>query len=224
MSMFSRTPKPGHRWSVLIAGPLVVLSACSTSNGQYPGDPITTESATATQTIPFDAVADVSDAGNLVALSTHIFTGRVDGVAGTQSLGATPETQYDVTTAVAIKGSVGRLVVVNQQSGTRDGVYLSVGVDEPFISGNWYLFATRVLETKNWFTVIPGAGTVTISADDARNTSSAPLARLITALRNNPHSSITQTPLPSTPTMTFPLPTPGEQHLPPSSPAQTTPR
>ena len=77
------------------------------------------ESATATSTAHADSITDTSDLRNLMAISTHVFTGRVESAAGTKALGPLPETQYSVLTKTAIKGEVPESVVVNQQGGAR---------------------------------------------------------------------------------------------------------
>jgi hypothetical protein len=121
-----------------------------------------------------------------------------------------------------VKGTVGRTVVINQQGGTVAGVYMSLGGDVPPVPGQWYLFATRILESKGWFTVIPVVGDVPISEQDARDVSSPPIAALTEAMRANSEATISEPPPVTSPTLTFPLPKPGDYHPPPSSPPQPT--
>lgn len=182
-----------------------------------------TESATTTVTSPFDPATDVSDLRNLMAASTHVFSGRVDGLAGSKTLNSFPETQYTVTIGVQLKGQASTTVIVNQQGGTRNGTYMSLGGDRPLTTGQWYLFATRTLQSEGWFTLIPVYGDVKISEDQATNPNSEPLAAAAAAHNKNlqgaPRPSITA---PVTPSLTFPIPAPGDQHAPPPSPPQPT--
>lgn len=199
---------------------VMVLSGCGdtiTNGGTAP-----TESASSTANVDYDSVTDTSVLRNLMAISTHVFSGRVDGLAGSQALGADPETQYDVTTGLAVKGEVAQSVIVNQQGGTRDGVYISVNGDIPLQEGQWYLFATRSSRSKGWFTVIPVNGDVKITEQQALDPSSAPLASATEALENNPQGRLIVPPTSSSPTLTFPIPTPGGEYPPPPSPPQPT--
>ncbi|MFD0838223.1 hypothetical protein [Williamsia serinedens] len=123
--------------------------------------------------MPIDHVADVSDPYNLVALSTNIFTGRIDGQSGVKALGSLPETQYRVTTGLNVKGTVPQTVVLNQQGGRFGDRYISFGGDRPLEIGQWYLFFTRYLQRENWYTVIPVHGDKPISEADANNNASA---------------------------------------------------
>lgn len=157
-----------------------------------------------------------------MAISTHVFSGGVDGLAGSKALGADPETQFDVTTGLAVKGEVAQNVIVNQQGGTRDGVYISVNGDIPLQEGQWYLFATRSSRSEGWFTVIPVNGDVKITEQQALDPSSKPLASVTEALHSNPQGRLIVPPTSSSPTLTFPIPTPGEEYPPPPSPPQPT--
>ncbi len=174
---------------------------------------------TATSTALVSLVDDTSDLANLMAIATHVFTGRVDAPAGTTALGAIPETQYRVRTGVAVKGSVPGEVVVNQQGGITDRVYVSVNGDTPLEVGQWYLFATRYLEAQNWYTLIPVDGRTPVTEQQGRDPGSPPLAAAAAALRAGPQARVEPSESPS-PSLTFPRPRPGDHHPPPPSPAQ----
>ena len=176
------------------------------------------ESATATSTAHADSITDTSDLRNLMAISTHVFTGRVESAAGAKALGRLPETQYSVLTKTAIKGEVFESVVVNQRGGVKDGVYISVNGDTPLKVGQWYLFATRYLESEEWYTLIPVDGRKPVTEQQARDRASAPLAGAEAAVRANPQSRLAP-PDPPSPSMTFPIPQPGDRNPPPPSPA-----
>lgn len=175
-----------------------------------------TEPATATVTVHPDSAIRITDLRGLMANSTHVFTGRVESTAGTIALDDTPQTQYSAMVGIALKGDVPQSVIVNQQGGTRDGVYTSVGGDKPLTIGQWYLFATRYLGTRAWYTVIPVPGREPMTEQQARDTNSEPLAAARNALRASPQSNVAPPETPS-PTMTFPIPSPGDQHPPPPS-------
>lgn len=201
-----------------IAGVLAAaaLSACGEQTINEGIPPL--ESATATSTANADSVTDTSDLRNLMAISTHVFTGRVESAAGTKALGPIPETQYSVLTATSIKGEVPESVVVNQQGGVKDGTYISVNGDTPLRIGQWYLFATRYLESEKWYTLVPVDGRKSVTEQQARDSTSAPLAAAAAALRANPQGRLAP-PDPPSPSMTFPLPQPGDRNPPPPSPA-----
>ena len=213
-----------HRMACAAAVAVAMLAGCVDSKGdsQWPGGLVTLDSATSTLVMPYDPVADTTDPRNLVAMATHIFTGQVAALSGTESLGGGPETQYDVTVGVVVKGTVARTALVNQQGGTVAGVYMSLGGDVPLAPGQWYLFAARILESKGWFTVIPVVGDVPISEQDARDVGSPPITVLTEAMHANPEATIIVPPPVSSPTLTFPLPKPGDYHPPPWSPPQPT--
>ncbi len=172
---------------------------------------------TATSTVPASSVTDTSDLANMMAISTHVFTGRVEAPAGTIALDAVPETQHRVRTGVSVKGSVPENVVVNQQGGITDRVYISVNGDTPLRVGQWYLFATRHLEAQNWYTLIPVDGRTPVSEQQAHDPSSPPLAAAAAAMRAQARVEPSESPSPS---LTFPTPQPGDHHPPPPSPAQ----
>lgn len=151
-----------------------------------------------------------------MAISTHVFTGRVESAAGTKALGPIPETQYSVFTTTSLKGDVPQSVTVNQQGGTKDGVYLSVNGDSPLRVGQWYLFATRYLQAENWYTVVPVDGHKPITETQARDKASAPLAAALSALRVDPQNRLAP-PEPPSPSLTFPTPQPGDENPPPPS-------
>ncbi|MGX7697716.1 hypothetical protein ACWPN4_22795 [Gordonia polyisoprenivorans] len=174
---------------------------------------------TATSTVSASSVTDTSDLANLMAISTHVFTGRVDAPAGTTALDAIPETQYRVRTGVSVKGSVPEEVVVNQQGGIADRVYYSVNGDTPLAVGQWYLFATRHLEAQNWYTFIPVDGRTPVTQQQAHDTGSPPLAAATAAMGTHPRARVEPSESPS-PSLTFPTPRPGDHHPPPPSPAQ----
>lgn len=199
--------------SVLAAA---ALSACGEQTVNDGAPPL--ESATATSTANADSVTDTSDLRNLIAISTHVFTGRVESAAGTKALGPIPETQYSVLTATSIKGKVPESVVVNQQGGVKDGTYISANGDTPLKIGQWYLFATRYLESEKWYTLVPVDGRKPVTEQQARDSASAPLAAAAAALRANPQGRLAP-PDPPSPSMTFPIPQPGDRNPPPPSPA-----
>lgn len=174
---------------------------------------------TATSTVSASSVTDTSDLVNLMAIATHVFTGRVDAPAGTTALDAIPETQYRVRTGVSVKGSVPETVVVNQQGGITDRVYISINGDTPLTVGQWYLFATRYLEAQNWYTLIPVDGRTPVTEQQAHDPGSPPLAASATALRAGPQARVEPSGSPS-PSLTFPTPQPGDHHPPPPSPTQ----
>lgn len=220
MSIYSTRQVYRLRASI-VAISVLGITACGTANVQEAGT-VSTESATSTQSVNLDSIADTKDPRNLTALSTHIFTGQVNALAGSESLNTTPETQFSVTVGTSLKGSVPKQVVVNQQGGTQKGIYISFNGDKPLTVGQWYLFSTRILERKNWYTTIPVDGSVPISAAEATNKLSAPLARLTAAIAANPQARIIDPQVPNTPTLTFPTPTPGEENPPPPSPRPTS--
>ena len=221
VNVYERSP---HRMACAAAVTVAILAGCGDSEGdsQWPGGVVTLDSATSTLVMPYDPVADTTDPRNLVAMATHIFTGQVVALSGTEALSAGPETQYDVTVGVVVKGTITRTAVINQQGGTVAGVYMSLGGDVPLVPGQWYLFATRILESKSWFTVIPVVGDVPISEQDARDVNSPPITVLTQAMRVNPEATIIEPPPATSATLTFPLPTPGDYHPPPPSPPQPT--
>ncbi|MFE0750868.1 hypothetical protein [Gordonia sp. NPDC058843] len=200
----------GSDWEV---DPATESVLSSTANTEVP------DGATATSTVSASSVTDTSDLANLMAISTHVFTGRVESGAGTTALDSIPETQYLVRTGVSIKGSVPEEVVVNQQGGITDRVYISVNGDTPLTVGQWYLFATRYLEAQNWYTLIPVHGRTPVTQQQAYDPASPPLAAAATALRAHPHSR-PAIPDSASPSLTFPTPQPGDHHPPPPSPAQ----
>jgi hypothetical protein len=106
-----------------------------------------------------------------------------------------------------VKGTVRQDVVVNQQGGMVDGIYLSLGGDRPLVTGRWYLFATRILESKGWFTLIPVSGDVEITEDQARDPASPPIARVNQAMQDNPQATIVTPPPATSTSLTFPIPT-----------------
>ena len=114
---------------------VAMLAGCGDSEGdsQRPGGVATLDSATSTLVMPYDPVADTTDPRNLVAMATHIFTGQVAALSGTEALSAGSETQYDVTVGVVVKGTVPGTALVNQQGGTVAGVYMSLGGDVPLV-------------------------------------------------------------------------------------------
>jgi hypothetical protein len=215
------------RWTLTAVVAMAVgsVTACGGSEGDPPvvGGVPSVESVASTQVVYPDSVADTSDIRNLVALSTHIFSGQVLAVAGTEALSASPETQFNVLTGLTLKGEVAKDVVVNQQGGTAGGVYISFDGDTPLVAGQWYLFATRILESKKWFTLIPVHGDVKITEEQARNVSSQPLAAVAAAIKDNPGGHLAPPSTQTSPPLTFPIPTPGEHHPPPPSPPQPTP-
>ena len=172
---------------------------------------------TATSTVSASSVTDTSDLANLMAIATHVFTGRVDAPAGTTALDAIPETQYRVPTGVSVRGSVPGEVVVNQQGGITDRVYISVNGDTPLAVGQWYLFATRYLDAQNWYTLIPVNGRTPVTEQQAHDPSSPPLAAAAAAMRADSDGWPAS---PDPPSLTFPTPRPGDHHPPPPSPAQ----
>ena len=221
VNVYERSP---HRMACAAAVAVAMLAGCGDSKGdsQWPGGLVTLDSATSTLVMPYDPVADTTDPRNLVAMATHIFTGRVAALSGTAPLSGGPETQYDVSVGVVVKGTIARTAVINQQGGTVAGVYMSLGGDVPLVPGQWYLFATRILESKSWFTIIPVVGDVPINEQDARDVNSPPITILTQAMRVNPEATIIEPPPATSATLTFPLPTPGDYHPPPPSPPQPT--
>lgn len=175
---------------------------------------------TATSTVSASSVTDTSDLANLIGISTHVFTGRVDAPAGTAALDAIPETQYRVRTGVSIKGSVPKSVVVNQQGGITDRVYYSVNGDTPLTVGQWYLFATRYLKAQNWYTLIPVDGRTPVTEQQAHDPGSPPLAAAAASLRARRPQARVEPSESTSPSLTFPTPQPGDHHPPPPSPAQ----
>lgn len=174
---------------------------------------------TATSTVSASSVTDTSDLANLMAIATHVYTGRVEAPAGTTALDTIPETQYRVRTGISVKGSVPEEVAVNQQGGITDRVYISVNGDTPLTVGQWYLFATRHLEAQNWYTLIPVDGRTPVTEQQAHDPSSPPLAAAAAAMRTHPPTRVEPSESPS-PTLTFPTPQPGDHHPPPPSPPQ----
>ncbi|MFI8774895.1 hypothetical protein ACIGKQ_22420 [Gordonia sp. NPDC062954] len=208
-----------RRTAITVAVAVTALGVAGCGHTQVNQGIPPTESATATSTVEADSVTDTSELRNLMAISTHVFTGRVESGAGTRALGPIPETQYSVLTATSLKGEVAQSVTVNQQGGTQDGVYISVDGDHPLTVGQWYLFATRYLESEKWYTIVPVDGHTPITEQQARDTSSPPLAAALAAQRANPHNQLTSDDPPS-PSLTFPIPQPGDQNPPPPSTPQ----
>ncbi|WP_374610376.1 hypothetical protein [Gordonia sp. (in: high G+C Gram-positive bacteria)] len=220
---------PLHRqWRTATAAACVVIAAAVTGCApDWEVDPATESvlsstsvvpEVTATSTVSASSGTDTSDLANLMAIATHVFTGRVDGQAGTTALDAIPETQYRVRTGVSIKGSVPESVVVNQQGGITDRVYISVNGDTPLAVGQWYLFATRYLKAQNWYTLIPVDGRTPVTEQQAHDPGSPPLAAAAAATPARPRAGVErESPSPS---LTFPTPRPGDHHPPPPSPTQ----
>lgn len=183
------------------------------------------ESATATSIIEADSITDTTKLRNLLAISTHVFTGRVESTAGTKALGAIPETQYSVSTGTALKGDVPQTVTVNQQGGTsEDGAYISLNSDAPLKVGQWYLFATRYLDTENWYTVIPVNGHRPITEQQARDKTAQPVAEALAEVKANPQNRFAPAD-PPPPPLTFPVPRPGDKtQPPPHSPPPSIPQ
>lgn len=110
--------------------------------------------------IHFQYPADFSDDRILVGASHNIFVGKVIKQVGNKSIGAAPETQFEVEVIDNIKGDLKGVVVVNQMGGYMDGI-LYVIHDDIVIpgeekkntllnSGETYLFASRFNENENW--------------------------------------------------------------------------
>lgn len=196
---------------------VLTVSGCGDSQVNE-GIPLT-EKATTTAFAQADSVTDTTDLSNLMAISTHVFTGRVESGAGSKALGPVPESQYAILTATSLKGAVPQSITLNQQGGVLDGVYISVNGDTPLTVGQWYLFATRYLPDENWYTVIPVDGHKPITEQQARDRTSPPLAAATAALRSNPQDRLAPASPPSPP-MTFPIPQPGDNNPPPPSPTQ----
>lgn len=196
---------------------VLTISGCGDSQVNVGIPP--SESATATSFVQAGSVTDTADLRNLMAISTHAFTGRVESGAGSTALGPVPESQYAILTATSLKGEVPQGITLNQQGGVRDGVYISVNGDEPLTVDRWYLFATRYLPEERWYTVIPVDGHTPITELQAHDRKSPPLAAATAALRSNPQGLLAPAAPPS-PSMTFPIPQPGDDNPPPPLPRQ----
>ncbi|MCP2195999.1 hypothetical protein [Williamsia deligens] len=180
-----------------------------------------TGSASTTRVVDVSSVADTSILTNLVAISTNIFSGRVESALGAKALGALPETQFRVTAAVSLKGTVPSSLTLNQQGGITDGAYTSINGDRPLRIGQWYLFYTRYLDSLNWYTVVSEDGHPAITETEADDSESTPLSTTAAAVRSNPQNQFVVPSPNSTPTLTFPPPPPpGREYPPPSSPPQ----
>lgn len=207
----------------LAAAVMLSLSACGDGTTEAGMSRSVTASAPSTVLAEADSITDTSDIRNLMALATHVFTGQVQAASGSKALGPIPETQFTVNTAISLKGQVGKTVTVNQQGGMAEGVYVSVGGDKPLEVGRWYRFAARYLESERWYTVIPVHGDVEVSEQEAREKSSEPITAAVEALQDNPQGRLDLPPTtPPSPTLTFPIPTPGEENPPPPSAPQPT--
>ncbi|WP_067990909.1 hypothetical protein [Nocardia pseudobrasiliensis] len=109
---------------------------------------------------------DPGDQRQLAGWADAIFVGTVVEKSGTDTRMSTlPETQFRVTMIKALKGELPDSVTVNQQGGYVTGKGELVLVDnDPLISaGKSYLFATRFLPEKNWYTVAPRIGDVELT-------------------------------------------------------------
>lgn len=207
----------------LVAAAIAAAVATSCGQSQINVGIPPTGAPTSTSVVDVSSVVDTSVLMNLVAISTNIFTGRVDSVTAGKALDPPlPETQFAVTAAVSVKGAVPQSVTVNQQGGVRDGVYISVDGDRPLRVGQWHLFFARFLDSQNWYTVIPVDGHVEITESEARDVSSGPAAAAADAVRANPRNQFAAPSLaPTGPTLTFPPPPPpGVVFSPPPSPPQ----
>ena len=116
-------------------------------------------------------IADFHDKRTLVGASHHVFTGTVMKQIGTKQHGSLPETQFTVQVLENIKGTLPKVVTVNQQGGLleTDGEVSLVLVngDPQLIPGESYLFATRYLADEKWHTVIPNFGDIKIEGNVA---------------------------------------------------------
>ncbi|MBE7158300.1 MAG: hypothetical protein INR62_07675 [Rhodospirillales bacterium] len=203
----------------VVAACTVLTAACGQSQVNTGIPPTATPSST--QVVDADSVVDTSNLTNLAAISTNIFTGRVESALGAKALGQLPETQFSVTPAVSLKGNVPQTVTLNQQGGNKDGVYISVNGDRPLQIGQWYLFYTRFLESEKWYTVVAADGHTKVTESQARDLASAPLAATVSALRANPQNRFAAPPASTTPSLTFPPPpAPGKELPPPPSTPQ----
>lgn len=114
-----------------------------------------------------NSIADFSDPQLLLGASTHAFVGKVVEKVGSKALGNSPETQFAVKIQKSIKGDLKGEVIVNQQGGyykDKNGkeFLLVVNNDELLEVGEKYFFATRYLESENWYTAISVFGDVKI--------------------------------------------------------------
>lgn len=116
-------------------------------------------------------IADFHDKRTLVGASHNVFTGTVMKQVGTKQHGSLPETQFTVQVLENIKGTLPKVVTVNQQGGLleNDGEVSLVLVngDPQLIPGNSYLFATRYLAEENWHTLIPNFGDIKFDENNA---------------------------------------------------------
>lgn len=126
--------------------------------------------------------ADFTDDRILIGASHNIFVGKVVKVVGSEGRRLGPETQFQVEVIENIKGDLRGAVIVNQLGGYKDNILYAVesGDDEGSGSyllqpGSTYLFATRFLEEKNWYTLNPHPSAIkTINTD--KNSSNGQLA------------------------------------------------
>ncbi len=116
-------------------------------------------------------IADFHDKRTLVGASHHVFTGTVMKQVGTKQRGSLPETQFTVQVIENIKGTLPKIVTVNQQGGLfeKDGdvSLILVNGDSQLIPGESYLFATRYLAEENWHAVFPNFGDIKIEGNVA---------------------------------------------------------
>ena len=204
------------RRTVAAATRAVIATAVAGCGSDWEVDP-TTESVlsstsvvpevTATSTVSASSVTDTSDLANLIGISTHVFTGRVDAPAGTTALDAIPETQYRVRTGVSIKGSVPKSVVVNQQGGITDRVYYSVNGDTPLTVGAVVPVRHPLPQGAELVHPHPGRRPHTGDGAAGHDPGSPPLAAAAASLRaRRPQARVEPSESPSP--LTFPTPQP----------------
>ena len=115
------------------------------------------------------AVTDFTDDRKLVGFADDVFVGRVVGERGTNIVGQTLETQFDVQVVRPIKGTLSGTVIVSQDGGVDDaGMTVIVDGDEPLAAGRTYVFASRTNPDTGWHTLVPSHGTVEVDSDTTR--------------------------------------------------------
>lgn len=141
-----------------IAAAIIVFSLFNSTNFHQiiPGEPsvISTSQSNA---------FDTSDPRKLVGFSDNVFIGKVMKQDGEKSLSGYPETQFNVEVIENIKGELTGTVKVNQQGGYSWNKLILFDNDPLLVEGKTYLFATKYLESENWYTVVPVHGDIPIS-------------------------------------------------------------
>ncbi|MCM6772009.1 hypothetical protein NDR87_03050 [Nocardia sp. CDC159] len=144
---------------LMSAAACTVLTACGPT-------PNTFDPGVQTRVVEPSWAFDPGDQRQLAGWADAVFVGTVMEKSGTDSrMPALPETQFRVKVVETLKGNPTESVTVNQQGGyvAGKGELVLVYNDQMISVGKSYLFATRYLAEKNWYTVAPRIGDVELT-------------------------------------------------------------